>query len=121
MRTGPVTRYLPAATLPLPTGTGFAVGVAQTRIALFDTSGVVHAVEDHCIHCSEPLADGRLDGTHLTCAHCGWCYDLDTGTVLRLPAFRLTTFPVRVQGTSILIEWTLPGDAGASTTDRLTP
>ena len=107
-RAGPPTCHLAAATLPLPRVGGNSVGVGDTRIALFDVRGMIHAVEDHCVQCAEPLSEGTLDGTRLTCSHCGWEYDIATGEVLRVPSIRLTKFAVCVQGSRVLIEWTMP-------------
>ncbi len=87
---------------------GTPLGVANARIALFRVGGRVVAVEDACLRCSSPLSEGRLEGAIVACARCGWAYDLDAGSVMRLPALRLNAFPVRVERTRILLEWTPP-------------
>ena len=89
----------------VPAGTSLSVSFADTGIALFHGPKGLWAIEDGCVHCANSLVGGRVDGDVLTCPTCGWQYDLTTGGVVRLPALRLATFPVRVEDAHILIVW----------------
>jgi len=91
-----------------PDGCGTAVTIGAARIALFAIGHTVAAVEDACARCGASLSGCALTGAVATCPGCGWRYDVATGAATAIPAIRLQTFPVRVDGARLLIEWTEP-------------
>ena len=58
------------------------VALAGKEVALFRVAGSVYAVENRCPHEGNPLVDGDLAGTTLTCVYHLWRFDLETGACL---------------------------------------
>lgn len=59
---------------------------------------------DRCPHSGAPLRIGKLRGSELKCAWHGWTFDVVTGNAIpEHPAFHLTQYPVKVEGSKILI------------------
>ena len=52
------------------------------EIAVFLVDGRVHAFANTCPHEGNPLVEGELLGTTLTCAYHSWKFDLETGACL---------------------------------------
>jgi len=65
--------------------------------------GEVFACLDRCPHAGAPLRIGKLRGMELTCAWHGWTFDVMTGKFIPEPAFCLTQFPVKIEGSSVLV------------------
>jgi nitrite reductase/ring-hydroxylating ferredoxin subunit len=88
----------------LDEGELMGVEVDGEPICLAKVDGVVYACTDNCTHISGPLNEGDLDGEVLTCPWHGAQFNVRTGKVLRGPARQdILTYPVRVEGESILI------------------
>jgi 3-phenylpropionate/trans-cinnamate dioxygenase ferredoxin component len=88
----------------LDEGELMAVEVDGEPICLAKVNGAVYACTDNCTHISGPLNEGDLDGEVLTCPWHGAQFNIRTGKVLRGPARQdILTYPVRVEGESILI------------------
>ena len=68
-----------------------AFDVEGSRVNVSNTGGRLYAFDDTCTHVGCSLANGRLDGTTVTCACHGSQFDVTSGAVLRGPAQR----PVR--------------------------
>lgn len=69
--------------------------------------GVFLAVDDICSHAEASLSEGEVDVEDETieCPRHGSVFDLRTGQPRSLPAtLPVVTFPVKVEGDSILIE-----------------
>lgn len=91
----------------LPQGSAKRIEVEGEDIALYHLDGTFYATADLCTHAQASLAEGTLlEGEHtVVCPLHGGRFDLTTGKAVRLPAFRpVRTYPVRVEGTKILIE-----------------
>lgn len=90
----------------IPPGRGWPVQVGDLRIAVFETSGGLRAVENVCRHIGNPIDDGHVQGEVLTCPWHGWQYDLATGHHLTVFGRRsgLRTFDVRAEGDDILVD-----------------
>ncbi len=58
------------------------VALAGKEIALFRVGGTVYAIENACPHEGNPLVEGDVAGTMLTCAYHLWRFDLETGACL---------------------------------------
>lgn len=79
------------------------VEVDGREIALFFIEGVVHAVDNTCIHRGGPLCEGRIDGTVVTCPWHGWRFDLETGRCLDVPKAGVERFEVKVEGGKVFL------------------
>lgn len=87
----------------LSAGAPIVVAVGDTTIALFRLGDRVLAIEDSCVRCGHSLAEGRVEGTHVTCTGCTWDYDIPTGMVHGLAALYANTFEVRIVDARIMI------------------
>jgi nitrite reductase/ring-hydroxylating ferredoxin subunit len=63
-----------------------AFDVAGERVAIANVGGAFHAFGDTCTHLQCSLAEGRLEGTVVTCPCHGSRFDVTSGEVLRGPA-----------------------------------
>ena len=90
----------------IPPGRGWPVQVGDLRMAVFETSGGMRAVENRCLHIGNPLDDGPVRDEVLTCPWHGWQYDLRTGEHLTVFGRRggLRTFPIRLEGDDVLVD-----------------
>jgi nitrite reductase/ring-hydroxylating ferredoxin subunit len=91
----------------LAPGKGLMVKVKGREVALFNIEGSFYAISNSCSHSGGPLAEGRLYGKIVTCPWHGAQFDATTGQCCSAPATKpVATFPVRIEGNSILIEIT---------------
>lgn len=75
-------------------------------IALYNVNGTYYATDDVCTHDGGTLADGALEGYEIICPRHGARFDVRTGKALCMPAFTpINTYPVKVQGNDIFIEF----------------
>jgi 3-phenylpropionate/trans-cinnamate dioxygenase ferredoxin subunit len=87
---------------------GALLGVRRSdglEICLFNYRGTIGAVHNECTHAAFAISDGalRADGT-LECVWHGARFDCRTGRVCRGPAEDpLPVFPVRIDGTRVLV------------------
>ena len=78
----------------VPPGAALAVGDA----AVFNVERQLCATQARCTHRGGPLAEGRLDGSTVTCPLHGSQFDVTTGSVLHGPAQDpLRTYAVTVE------------------------
>jgi nitrite reductase/ring-hydroxylating ferredoxin subunit len=100
------------ATTDLPPGAMQAVDVAGRELLLAHVDGKFYAMLRTCTHMGWNLCEGRLDGKVVTCPRHGARFDVTTGAAVgkakllfmsTKPA-DLTTFPVTIEGTKILID-----------------
>jgi nitrite reductase (NADH) small subunit len=63
----------------IPEGRGLCVRVDGIDIGLFKVGDAVYAMENACPHQGDPLSDGELAGTVVTCLSHGWAFDVRTG------------------------------------------
>lgn len=63
----------------------FAITILGERIVIWRTSsGLIHALEDRCVHRLAPLSLGRCEGERLRCMYHGLLFDTD-GRVVEIP------------------------------------
>jgi len=80
------------------------VQVNGTAVVLVRVADEVFAVSASCTHEDAQLDDGFIEDCAIECPRHGALFDLKTGEALSLPAVKpLQTFPVRVDGTSVLV------------------
>ena len=87
----------------LPNGAARAYAVGRYEVAVFNVDGELYGIENICPHQGAPLADGWLDGMHVTCPWHAWCFDVRTGKMTLGDFARVPRFAVRVEGTTIFI------------------
>jgi 3-phenylpropionate/trans-cinnamate dioxygenase ferredoxin subunit len=90
--------------------------IAEGRIKVFKvdgTEGIVIRIGDtyracqrYCSHEKFPLEFGRLrDANTLCCTYHGAEFDLTTGEVKKLPAFKgIAIYQVRIEGDDVVVE-----------------
>ena len=79
--------WTPVAQLgELPEGGAKVVHLGGEQVALFNSGGQVYAIGNRCSHANGPLAEGRLEGTAVTCPWHDSQFDITTGEPLRTPA-----------------------------------
>jgi len=82
-----------------------AFEVGPERIAVANAEGKLYAFDDPCPHRQCSLAEGRLEGTVVTCPCHGSQFDVTTGERLRGTAVRgVRAFAVRVEAGDLQIE-----------------
>jgi len=92
-----------ASTSEIPKGEGRTFEVDGKRIAVFNSNGTFHAIDDTCKHQGGPLGEGELDGTTVTCPWHGWTYDITSGVSPDDPDCAVDRYDVRVENDSILV------------------
>jgi len=93
-----------AQTSDLNPGQCRVVEAEGKTLALFNVDGTFYAVDNTCLHRGGPLGEGELEGKIVTCPWHGWRYDVATGANVNNPAVKVACFPVKVEGTSVLVE-----------------
>ena len=94
-----------AQTSDLAPGQGKEVQVDGCVIALFNVDGAYYALEGICNHAGAPLCDGLIDGDLISCPWHFAQFNVKTGAMVTPPATGdLRVFPVKVEGSSILVE-----------------
>ncbi len=97
-----------AKTADIPEGEARRFVVNRVEIAVVNLGGGEFlAVDDICSHAEASLSEGEVDVDMETigCPRHGSTFDLRTGKARTLPAtVPIATFPVKVEGDSVLIE-----------------
>jgi 3-phenylpropionate/trans-cinnamate dioxygenase ferredoxin component len=90
----------------IPVGGRKIVRLDDREVAVFRLADGYYAMEDLCPHDGGPVAEGELLGDVIECPRHGARFDIRTGAALSLPATSpVPTYPVRVQGDEIQVEW----------------
>ena len=77
--------------------------VAGTPVAVFHSEGRYFAIHNVCPHAQGPLGEGAFDGTIVKCPWHGWRFDVTSGACLVTADASVATFPVKVEGDTILV------------------
>lgn len=93
-----------AETADIPPNAGVVVAAGGKALAILNAGGTYYAIDNTCMHRGGPLGEGQVEGTTVTCPWHGWRYDITTGAALTNPTIRVGCYPVKVDGTSILVE-----------------
>jgi len=88
----------------IPPGTIRPFTVDEQEIAVANVGGEFFATQQHCLHLSGPLGEGRLEGTTLSCPWHGWQYDVRTGENEFDRAIKLETYPVTVEDGEVRVD-----------------
>jgi 3-phenylpropionate/trans-cinnamate dioxygenase ferredoxin component len=100
-----------AETAAVLAGKMLRVQVSGKDILLANLDGVYYAINNRCTHMGGSLADGSLEGGSVRCPRHGACFDIKTGKALGAAKIAFVkmqvkdeeTFPVRVDGSAILV------------------
>lgn len=95
----------------LPPGRSAEVTIDGRSVALFNVGGEFFALENRCPHRGGPLGQGFLDGKTVFCPWHDWQVDVASGECLNVPGARVRRFPVRVEGSDVLVDVEVPGTA----------
>lgn len=88
----------------VPPGTYRAYQVGGRAVLVFNRAGEFSATQGLCPHEDLPLEGGRLTENVIECPWHGSRFNIATGKVLNPPAEAgLQTFPVRVEGETVII------------------
>lgn len=88
----------------LPPGTVTEALVGQTKIALCNVRGEIHALDGTCPHRGGPLGQGALHEGMLVCPWHAWEFDCKTGENDCNPSIRQRRFIVTLEGDDILVD-----------------
>lgn len=89
----------------VPEGTCKSIQCAGPFLGLFNTGGKIHAMDNTCPHRGAPLGDGSLDGREVICPWHAWVFDVQTGECKTTPGIRQKTYPVKIEGEYILVDF----------------
>lgn len=93
-----------AETEEVPPGALKAVRPSGTNVLLVNVDGDIYAVSNYCTHSKCYLHKGKLKGKVVTCPCHFAQFDVTTGEALAPPPKKpLPTYPVKVDGTDILV------------------
>ena len=96
IRVGPIADLPPGSVMEFRSGDGI--------YAICNAGGELFAMDGVCPHASGPLGEGELNGYTVTCPWHAWDYDCRTGANDFDPGVKVDTFPVRIEGSDILID-----------------
>jgi metal-sulfur cluster biosynthetic enzyme/nitrite reductase/ring-hydroxylating ferredoxin subunit len=93
-----------AAVTEIPPDGRKSIIVDDMPVLLLRIGEEFFAVEDVCSHDGQPLTEGPVDGSSITCPRHGARFDLKTGNPLCMPATKpITTYSVIVRDGAILV------------------
>lgn len=93
-----------AAVEEIPDGSGKEFVVGDRILAVYHTEGAYWALDGVCPHAGGPLAQGRLNGSIVTCPWHGWQFDIQTGRHCLNSNLSQPRFPVKVEGAEVWVE-----------------
>jgi ferredoxin-nitrite reductase len=85
-------------------GSGKAITVSGTEIAVFKCEGQLYATQNWCPHAGSALAAGALDGGAVVCPAHGYRFDLRTGACATDAQLRLKTFRLVPDGAGFTVQ-----------------
>lgn len=90
----------------IPPGSGkLVIGAADKPMALFNIDGEFFAINHICPHRGGPLADGRLEGSIVTCPWHGWTFDVRTGEPDHPGGHSVAAYAVKIEGSDVYVGW----------------
>lgn len=81
-----------------------AVSISGREILLINVKGSIYAVENECPHQGSPLSAAVVKDGYISCPRHGYRFNLTDGRCAEHPEFVLATFPVQLDGDSVLID-----------------
>ena len=94
-------------------GQAIRVEVDGLDVAIVRSGDDFYAIEDECSHAAVALSEGEVEGCEIECWMHGSRFDLRTGKPTGPPATEpVPIFPVRIDGTDVLVDIDSPLRAG---------
>lgn len=94
-------------------GQALRVEVDGLDVAIVRNGDDIYAIEDECSHAQVALSEGDVEGCEIECWMHGSRFDLRTGKPTGPPATEpVAIFPVKLDGTDVLIDIESPLNAG---------
>jgi len=88
----------------LPEGSLIEVVHGTNLYALCNVAGEVRALSGVCPHHGGPLGQGALEDGLVTCPWHAWSFDSATGACAFNPDLRIPTYPVRIDGSDVMVD-----------------
>lgn len=88
----------------IPEGTGKEFVAAGRIVAVYNIEGKFQSLDGVCPHAGGPLANGKLNGTIVTCPWHGWQFDVTSGRHCLNANLTQPSFAVKVEGEEIWVE-----------------
>jgi nitrite reductase/ring-hydroxylating ferredoxin subunit len=88
----------------IPDGQGKTVTVGGKLIAVFNTGGQYHAIDDTCPHMGASLGDGYVEDGIVTCPWHAWRFRLSDGVWADTRKSMLSCYAVRIVGNEVQVE-----------------
>jgi nitrite reductase (NADH) small subunit len=88
----------------IPEGQGRAFVVDDQLVAVFNTAGTYHAMNDSCPHMGASLAEGELTGDVVTCPWHAWRFCVTDGAWCDNPRVKTDVYEVRVVENEIQVK-----------------
>lgn len=93
-----------AETDDMSDGEARVVNANGNQIALYRVAGRFYATTNTCAHQGGPLGEGTLDGKVIMCPWHGWKFDVETGVSPVVPAVKVKTYSVKIEGKNVMVE-----------------
>jgi nitrite reductase (NADH) small subunit len=90
----------------VPAGEAKAVVMNGREIAVFNVAGTFYALDNTCPHQGGPLAEGWIEGTHVTCPWHAWTFRLTDGRMTLGDFASVDVFDVRIENGDVLVRRT---------------
>jgi nitrite reductase (NADH) small subunit len=88
----------------LPPGGLIEVERGDDRYALCNVGGEIRALWGICPHHGGSLGEGALNGDLVACPWHMWEFHSGTGVCAMNESLRIPTFPVKIEGSAILVD-----------------
>jgi 3-phenylpropionate/trans-cinnamate dioxygenase ferredoxin component len=82
-------------------------------IVVFNLGGTFHAIDNACPHNGASLASGQLEGCLLRCPAHGLRFDVRTGCMPGPGGLSVTTFPVDIVDSKVVVSFDEPNAAAS--------
>ncbi len=92
-----------ASVAEVPPGRGKVVMMRGREVALFNTDGRFHAIDNICPHSYRPIGTLGFDGKLVTCLWHGLTFNVETGECPEAPHYRVQRYRVWVENEDIFL------------------
>lgn len=80
------------------------VSIDGREVLLVNVKGAIFAVENECPHQGSPMSAAIVKDDSISCPRHGFRFSLKDGSCREHPEFTLATYPVRIDGDTILVD-----------------
>jgi len=88
----------------LPAGTVREFQIEGRAVALANVGGMIHAINNTCLHRGGPLGQGVLEGKVVTCPWHGWQFDVTTGKAMGNPQAGVDCYKTEIRGEDVFVD-----------------